>query len=231
MVNECLQVLKTPMLSRFIGRLRAGDRAQASAVLARVRKEVGDGSPHSWAFECDVLQPGMFFAFFQRIGEPFRIHQLLADPTNPGVRMRVTPLMLEREGRTELLPLEDTTLKPGDRILFAGDDVARRLQQRYLTEPAPSRGYARAASLRVDSSSDGGSSAAGQRKPIGDMQVTWTGIRGSGCSRHRAVVDESESSRACQRLHGLEVADSLARSSPLRRASNDALLSLVKRPP
>jgi len=135
MVNECLQVLKTPMLSRFIGRLRAGDRAQASAVLARVRKEVGDGSPHSWAFECDVLQPGMFFAFFQRIGEPFRIHQLLADPTNPGVRMRVTPLMLERDGRTELLPLEDTTLKPGDRILFAGDDVARRLQKRYLTEP------------------------------------------------------------------------------------------------
>ena len=136
MVNECLQVLKTPMLSRFIARLRAGDRAQASAVLARVRKEVGDGSPHSWAFECDVLQPGMFFAFFQRIGaSPFRIDQLLADPTNPGVRMRVTPLMLEREDKTILLPAEDTALKPGDRILFAGDDVARRLQQRYLTEP------------------------------------------------------------------------------------------------
>ena len=108
----------------------------ASAVLARVRKEVGDGSPHSWAFECDVLQPGMFFAFFQRSGgSPFRIAQLQNDPTNPGVRMRVTPLMLEREGATILLPPEDTPLKPGDRILFAGDDVARRLQMRYLTEP------------------------------------------------------------------------------------------------
>ena len=137
MVNECLQVLKTPMLSRFIARLRAGDRAQASAVLARVRSEVGEGSPHSWAFECDVLQPGMFFAFFQRPGAPFRIHQLLADPTNPGVRMRVTPLMIEREGTTQLqlLPPDDLVLKPGDRILFAGDDAARRLQQRYLTEP------------------------------------------------------------------------------------------------
>jgi Trk K+ transport system NAD-binding subunit len=136
MVNECLQVLKTPMLSRFIARLRVGDREQASAVLARVRKEVGDGSPHSWAFECDVLQPGMFFAFFQRSGgSPFRIAQLQNDPTNPGVRMRVTPLMLEREGATILLPPEDTPLKPGDRILFAGDDVARRLQMRYLTEP------------------------------------------------------------------------------------------------
>jgi len=123
------------MLSRFISRLRAGDREQASAVLAHVRREVGDGSPHSWAFECDVLQPGMFFAFFQRPGASFRIQQLMADPTNPGTRMRVTPLMIEREGTHQLLPPEDTPLKPGDRILFAGDDVARRLQKRYLTEP------------------------------------------------------------------------------------------------
>ena len=135
MVNECLQVLKTPMLSRFISRVRAGDREQASAVLAHVRREVGDGSPHSWAFECDVLQPGMFFAFFQRPGASFRIQQLMADPTNPGTRMRVTPLMIERDGTHQLLPPEDTPLKPGDRILFAGDDVARRLQKRYLTEP------------------------------------------------------------------------------------------------
>jgi Trk K+ transport system NAD-binding subunit len=135
MVNECLQVLKTPMLSRFISRLRAGDREQASAVLARVRSDVGEGSPHSWAFECDVLQPGMFFAFFQRPGAPFFIRQLLADPTNPGVRMRVTALMIEREGMTQLLPPDDLPLKPGDRILFAGDDVSRRLQKRYLTEP------------------------------------------------------------------------------------------------
>ncbi len=135
MVNECLQVLKTPMLSRFISRVRAGDREQASAVLAHVRREVGDGSPHSWAFECDVLQPGMFFAFFQRPGASFRIQQLMADPTNPGTRMRVTPLMIEREGTHQLLPPEDMPLKPGDRILFAGDDVARRLQKRYLTEP------------------------------------------------------------------------------------------------
>ena len=82
MVNECLQVLKTPMLSRFIARLRDGGPEQAAAVLLdRIRLEVGDGSPHSWAFECDVLQPGMFYAFFQRVGAPFQIQHLLADPT------------------------------------------------------------------------------------------------------------------------------------------------------
>ncbi|MEO8006468.1 MAG: NAD-binding protein, partial [Betaproteobacteria bacterium] len=49
MVNECLQVLKTPMLNRFIRHLRAGNREQAAAVLAHVRREVGERSPHSWA--------------------------------------------------------------------------------------------------------------------------------------------------------------------------------------
>ncbi|MEO8741458.1 MAG: NAD-binding protein, partial [Casimicrobiaceae bacterium] len=49
MVNECLQVLKTPMLNRFIGQLRAGNREQAASVLAHVRREVGERSPHSWA--------------------------------------------------------------------------------------------------------------------------------------------------------------------------------------
>jgi hypothetical protein len=43
--------------------------------------------------------------------------------------------MLERDRETRLLPADDTILKPADRILFAGDDAARRLQQRYLVEP------------------------------------------------------------------------------------------------
>jgi voltage-gated potassium channel len=151
MVNECLQVLKTPMLGRFIGRLREGSPAQAAAILTRVRHDVGEGSPHTWMFECDVLQPGMFYAFFQRQGAPFRISYLLVDPTNPAERIRATPLMLEREHETQLLPAHDTLLRPGDRILFAGEDQARRLQERYLTEPGtvswvcsgsePARGY------------------------------------------------------------------------------------------
>ena len=43
--------------------------------------------------------------------------------------------MLERDGKQTLLPPDVTALKPGDHVLFVGDDAARRLQQRYLTEP------------------------------------------------------------------------------------------------
>jgi len=135
MIHECLQVLKTPMLGRFLAQLRTADDAAAQAALARVRTEAGDGAPRAWRFECDVLQPGMFSAFFQRNGEPFRIAHLTADPTAPAERLNVAVLMLERGGRQHLLPPSDTQLKPADRILFVGDAAAQRLQRRYLTEP------------------------------------------------------------------------------------------------
>ncbi|MEO8305750.1 MAG: NAD-binding protein [Betaproteobacteria bacterium] len=135
MVNECLQALKTPMLGRFIAQLREAEGEVASKVLDRVSNEVGAGAPAAWEFVCDVLQPGMFGAFFQRGGEPFRIVHLSADPTNPPERLRVSALMLERNGVAQLLPDADTALKPGDRILFVGDETAQRLQRRYLSEP------------------------------------------------------------------------------------------------
>jgi Trk K+ transport system NAD-binding subunit len=135
MIHECLQVLKTPMLGRFLAELRATDEALAQVAIDRVRAEVGDGAPRAWTFECDVLQPGMFGAFFQRDGEPFRIAHLAADPTAPPERLKVAALMLERGGQRQMLPAADTALKPADRILFVGDAVAQRLQRRYLVEP------------------------------------------------------------------------------------------------
>lgn len=135
MVHECLQLLKTPMLGRFISRLREADPAVAAATIRRVREEVGEGAPSASRFECDVMQPGMFAAFFQNAGRTFRIADLLADPTDPRERMRVAALMLERKDEVELLPDVDTALKPGDRLLFVGTPAALSLQRRYLTEP------------------------------------------------------------------------------------------------
>jgi len=125
-VHECLQLLKTPTLGRFISRLRVGGQAVAVATMRRVRDEVGEGSPSAWRFECDAMQdaPGAF-----------RLSHLLADPTSAEDRMQGAALMLERGDTFELLPDIDTALKPGDRILFVGSASTQRLQRRYLTEP------------------------------------------------------------------------------------------------
>jgi hypothetical protein len=105
------------------------------ATLEHVQREVGDSAPRAWEFDCGVLQPGMFHAFFQRAGAPFTIAHLVANPISPQERLQVTALMLESEGRRTLLPPDATKLKPGDRVLLVGDDAARRLQLRYATEP------------------------------------------------------------------------------------------------
>ncbi|MEO8137422.1 MAG: NAD-binding protein, partial [Betaproteobacteria bacterium] len=135
MVHECLQLLKTPTLGRFLTRLRDANPLLATDVMKRVREEVGEGSPSAWTFECDTMEPGMFAAFFQNPSGDFRIAHLLADPTNPQDRMRATALMLERRDKCTLLPDPATMLKAGDRILFVGGASTRRLQRRYLSEP------------------------------------------------------------------------------------------------
>jgi len=135
MVHECLQLLKTPMLGRFLTRLRDADSAVATATKQRVRDESGEGSPSAWTFECDTMQPGMFAAFFQLAQHPFRVAHLVAEPTQPAERMRGTALMIERGSDVILLPAADTALRPGDRVLFVGPPMTRRLQRRYLTEP------------------------------------------------------------------------------------------------
>jgi hypothetical protein len=49
--------------------------------------------------------------------------------------MRGSALMIERGAEVILLPPPETVLKPGDRVLFVGPQVTRRLQSRYLIEP------------------------------------------------------------------------------------------------
>ena len=134
-MHECLQMLKTPMLGRFIARMRADGTPLAKAAMDRIQEGSGDGAPLAWAFECDVMLPGMFAAFFQRAGEHLCISHLLADPTGPDRRLAASALMLERTGETQVMPEDDTVLKPGDRILFVGRDEARMMQTRYLYEP------------------------------------------------------------------------------------------------
>src|SRR5690606_31884928 len=116
MVHECLQVLKTPMLGRFVWRVRIEGRAFAQQVIDRICAAIGSGAPRAWRFKCDVMEPGMFTAFFQKPGEPLRIRHLLADPVDPTTRIAAVILMCERRQESILLPADDMVLKPGDHL-------------------------------------------------------------------------------------------------------------------
>ena len=135
MVHECLQIIKTPLLGRFISRVRTEGGAIAAETIARIQAEVGNGAPRAWAFICDIMQPGMFGAFFQGQGERLTIGHLTRDPADSDRPLEAVPLMLDRRGEHTLLPPADLPLKPGDQVLFVGSDDAMRVQQRFLSEP------------------------------------------------------------------------------------------------
>ena len=135
MVQECLQVLKTPMLGRFLAHLRGRTRQWPSACWRGCVREVGPGSPRAWGFDCDVLQPACSGRSSSAAANLSTSRTSKPIPRTRRSALRVAALMLERGEHVDLMPAPDTALRPGDRILFVGDEAAFRLQRRYLVEP------------------------------------------------------------------------------------------------
>ncbi|MGH1357270.1 MAG: NAD-binding protein [Burkholderiaceae bacterium] len=134
-VHESLQVIKTPMLGRFVSRVRAQGGAFASRTIDLIQEQAGTKAPRAWMFTCDIMQPGMFGAFFHGQGERLSIGHLSKHPAQNDVALNAVALMLDRRGEHTLLPEPDVTLKPGDHILFVGSDEAMAVQQEYLRDP------------------------------------------------------------------------------------------------
>lgn len=132
MTNECVQMLTTPLLNRFLLRARAESNTWAQGVGGRVQDLIGAQVPHTWSVTCDAVQLGMRRALVERPEPRLTIAHLLADPDDRRVRLKATPLLLLRSGRDVLLPDEGKPLSVGDRVLFAGEQGAERVQERLL---------------------------------------------------------------------------------------------------
>lgn len=132
MARECVQLLTTPMLNRFLMQAREQSNEWAVGVCGRIRDLVGQTVPHIWALGCEPRELGIRHALVERPEPALTLKHLLADPDEPRNRLAAAPLLLLRGGHDTLLPDEGTRLAAGDRILFAGDDEAERLQARLV---------------------------------------------------------------------------------------------------
>jgi voltage-gated potassium channel len=125
-------MLTTPLLNRFLLRARAESNTWAQGVCGRVQDLIGAQVPHTWSVSCDPAQLGMRRALIERPEPRLTIAHLLTDPDDRRVRLKGTPLLLLHNGRDSLLPDEGTPLTAGDRVLFAGEQSAERVQERLL---------------------------------------------------------------------------------------------------
>ena len=134
MTNECLQLLTTPLLNRFLLLARQQPNVWANGVAGRVRDVVGDIVPSVWGINCDTDLLGARHALLESPEPPLTLAHLLADPDDRRRRLEAVPLLLLTGGRDVLLPDEHTPLRSGDRILFAGGAGVEGLQRRILSD-------------------------------------------------------------------------------------------------
>ncbi|MCU0814244.1 MAG: NAD-binding protein [Burkholderiaceae bacterium] len=132
MTHEVVQLLTTPLLNRFLMRARRQNAVWAVGMAGRIRDTVGDAVPHTWALDCDQVLLGARRAFVERPEPPLTLAHLLMDPDDRRRSLKAVPLLLLSGGRDVLLPDEHTVLRPGDRILFAGEAGVEGLQRHAL---------------------------------------------------------------------------------------------------
>jgi Trk K+ transport system NAD-binding subunit len=134
MTHECLQLLTTPLLNRFLMLARQQPNVWATGVAGRVRDVVGDVVPSVWGVTCDTASLGARHALVENPEPPLTLAHLLADPDDRRRRLEAVPLLLLVKGHDHLLPDEQTPLQAGDRILFAGHAGVEGLQRRTLSD-------------------------------------------------------------------------------------------------
>ena len=126
--NECLALVQTPLLGRFLQVVRAETDAWADGVIARLHACMGDGAPEIWSVP---LGAGGAYALHRALfleGARIQLGDLRRDPGSREQRLACMPLYLKRGEKAFVLPEDDFALQAGDDILFAGTPEAREAQ-------------------------------------------------------------------------------------------------------
>jgi Trk K+ transport system NAD-binding subunit len=129
--HECLAVLTTPLLSRFLAIVKQQDDAWADAVVERLQRCAGTRVPATWTVELNAKSaPAVEWHLRSR---ELSLARLMRDPGNREEWLDCHPLLLVRLGGEILLPEPTTHIEARDRILFAGTPQAASLQALVLS--------------------------------------------------------------------------------------------------
>lgn len=119
-VHECLALLNTPLLPKFLEVVKAKDDAWADAIVHKLRNKMTRQVPNIWTVDLTrAAAPAAFHRIRRSFGE-FRIDHLLRAPSDRDQHLACVPLLIERDGEDRVMPPLETLLQTGDRILFAG---------------------------------------------------------------------------------------------------------------
>jgi Trk K+ transport system NAD-binding subunit len=125
--DECVALISTPLLARFLRIAEQQDETWASEVNARLEEATGGVTPSVWAVRIDTVHSPAIVRTLAD-GEHMTLRQLRLHPSDRERPLDCIALLLLRSGEAIPLPDETMRLQRMDAVLFAGTAQARSLQ-------------------------------------------------------------------------------------------------------
>ncbi|HEX9171676.1 MAG TPA: NAD-binding protein [Telluria sp.] len=122
--QECISILTTPLLARFLGAVRQADELLSKQVSSRLEGICEGQVPEVWGVEiAEHVAPAVYKALAN--GAAVSVGQVLRDNADREAPLPAIILMVVRRERSFLLPGDELALAAGDALLIVGQHAAR----------------------------------------------------------------------------------------------------------
>jgi voltage-gated potassium channel len=128
--EHCIALVRTPLLGRFITRLKGGDDSLGEKALSLIEERIGAQKITTWNVTVAPASAAAVYAALALRSLP--TEALLRDSSSRERLLDAVLLLVVRTSKEIVLPPLDLTLESGDQLLFAGTDESRRLQRTVL---------------------------------------------------------------------------------------------------
>ncbi|MCK6391045.1 MAG: NAD-binding protein [Azonexus sp.] len=123
--HECIAILTTPLLARFLTRVVEFDEARCQRLVEKLQTLCHGLTPTVWGVRLSQAEAPAIHARL-RTGEACTLAALLRDGTDRSQALPMLPLLVERGNETTLLPDGDFVLAEDDHLLLASTHAIRR---------------------------------------------------------------------------------------------------------
>ena len=126
--RECMALITSPLLTRFLRHVRAWPDEQAAAVAGQLEDLCGHRVPLVWSVRLNATDAPAAYKLLNIEHAPMQAGTLRCDPAAREEFLPLLPLLLVRDGRDQEMPSDETVLQAGDELLFAGTRAAKLAQ-------------------------------------------------------------------------------------------------------
>jgi len=126
--RECLALIVSPLLPRFLRLIRAWPEGRAAALGKQIEALCGNRMPLVWSVRLNAADSPAVHRFLMIEQGEMQLDLVCRDPAKRDELLPLLPLLLLREGADHELPGWECMLQPGDQLLFAGTREARTAQ-------------------------------------------------------------------------------------------------------